>query len=88
MRDLTSYSDAIRRLAKSVGEQPTVGVVLGQPGFQLALPSAWINAWIGVKDTDGTIQPASARGDGLWPPPADILTVRTGHTRSWPRRPR
>jgi hypothetical protein len=80
LRDLTWHSAAIRRLAESAGEQPGVGVVLGQPGFQLLLPSAWINAWIGVKDTDGTIQPASARGDGLWPPPADVLTVRTGHT--------
>jgi hypothetical protein len=80
LRDLTWHSAAIRRLAESAGEQPVVGVVLGQPGFQLLLPSAWINAWIGVKNTDGTIQPASARGDGLWPPPADVLTVRTGHT--------
>jgi hypothetical protein len=33
-----------------------------------------------VKDTDGTIQPASARGEGLWPPTADLLVVQTGHT--------
>ena len=53
---------------------------LGQRGFQPLLPAAWINAWLGLKETDGTIQPASARGDGLWPPPADVLMVRTGHT--------
>lgn len=78
--DLTWHSAAIRRLASSVGEDPEVGVVLGQQHFQPLLPSAWINAWLGLEDTDGTIQPASARGDGLWPPPADVLTVRTGHT--------
>jgi pimeloyl-ACP methyl ester carboxylesterase len=80
LRDLSWHSAAIRRLAASVGEQPAVGIILGQRGFQPLLPAAWINAWLGVKDTDGTIQPASARGDGLWPPPADVLEVRTGHT--------
>lgn len=55
-------------------------VLSGQRGFQPLLPAAWINAWLGVNDTDGTIQAASARGDGLWPPPADVLEVRTGHT--------
>jgi hypothetical protein len=54
--------------------------VLRQPGFQLLLPSAWINARLGLKDADGTIQPAAARGDGLWPPPPDVLAVCTGHT--------
>ena len=48
--------------------------------MQPLLPAAWINAWFGVKDADGTIQPASARGEGLWPPPADVLIVQTGHT--------
>ena len=80
LRDLSWHSAAIRRLAASTCEQPAVGVILGQRGFQPLLPAAWINAWLGVKDTDGTIQPASARGDGLWPPPADVLVVRTGHT--------
>lgn len=80
LRDLSWHSAAIRRLAASVGEQPAVGIILGQRGFQPLLPAAWINAWLGVKDTDGTIQPASARGDGLWPAPADVLVVRTGHT--------
>jgi hypothetical protein len=54
--------------------------VRGQLGFQPLLPPAWINAWLGLEDTDGTIQPASVRGDGLWPPPAYFLTVRTGPT--------
>lgn len=80
LRDLSWHSAAIRRLAASVGEQPAVGVILGRRGFQPLLPAAWINAWLGMKDTDGTIQPASARGEGLWPPPADVLAVRTGHT--------
>jgi hypothetical protein len=80
LRDLTCHSAAIRRLTASVGEDPAVGVILGQRGFQPLLPASWINAWLGVKDTDGTIQPASARGDGLWPAPADVLAVRTGHT--------
>jgi triacylglycerol lipase len=80
LRDLSWHSAAIRRLAARVGAAPAIGVILGQRGFQPLLPAAWINAWLGVKDTDGTIQPASARGDGLWPPPADVLEVRTGHT--------
>lgn len=80
LRDVSWQSAAIRRLAASVGEEPAVGVILGQRGFQPLLPAAWINAWLGLKDTDGTIQPASARGDGLWPPPADVLVVRAGHT--------
>ena len=80
LRDLSWHSAAICRLAASVGEQPAVGVILGRRGFQPLLPAAWINAWLGMKDTDGTIQPASARGEGLWPPPADVLAVRTGHT--------
>ena len=78
--DLSWRSAAIRRLAASVGEQPAVGVVLGRRGFQPLLPAAWINAYLGLEDTDGTIAPASARGDGLWAPPADVLLVEAGHT--------
>ena len=80
LSDLSWRSAAIRRLAASVGEKPAVGVVLGRRGFQPLLPAAWINAYLGLKDTDGTVAPASARGDGLWAPPADVLLVEVGHT--------
>jgi triacylglycerol lipase len=80
LRDLSWHSAAIRRLAASGGTDPAVGIILGQPGFQPLLPAAWINLWLGLKNTDGTIGPASARGDGLWPRPADVLVVRAGHT--------
>jgi hypothetical protein len=83
VRDLNWESPALQRLARAaaLGADPEVGVVLSRRGFQPLLPPSWINAYIGlVRDTDGTIQPASARGDGLWPPPADVLTVGFGHT--------
>lgn len=82
LQDLSWQSPALRRLAATTKDKPEVGVILGEPGFQPLLPAAWINAYIGIKGTDGTIQPASARGDGLWPPPADVLAVPLGHTFS------
>lgn len=80
LQDLAWKSPTIRQLAGAATAQPEVGIILSQCGFQPLLPAAWINAYLGLKDTDGTIQPASARGDDLWPPPADILTFRCGHT--------
>lgn len=73
-------SPVIRRLAGAATGEPEVGIILGQSNFQPLLPAAWINAWLGLRGTDGTIQPCSARGDDLWPPPADVLVVQSGHT--------
>jgi len=80
LEDLFWKSPAIRRLARAASGEPEVGIILGQCGFQPLLPAAWLNAWLGMRNTDGTIQACSARGDGLWPPPADVLVVRRGHT--------
>lgn len=78
--DIGWQSPVMRRLAAAASERPEVGVILGQCGFQPLLPAAWLNAWLGLTNTDGTIQACSARGDGLWPPPTDVLVVRRGHT--------
>lgn len=80
IEDLSWYSPTLRRFAASVGDRPEIGVIFGRCGFQPFLPAAWINAYLGLRDTDGTIQPSSARGDDLWPAPADVLELRTGHT--------
>lgn len=80
LEDLAWQSPALRRLAAAATGEPEVGVIVGQCGFQPLLPAAWLNLWLGLKDTDGTIQPSSARGDDLWPPPEDVLMMRTGHT--------
>ena len=80
LEDLSWKSAAIRRLASAATGEPEIGIILSQAGFQPLLPASWINAYLGLKDTDGTIQPASARGDDLWPPPADVLALRCGHT--------
>lgn len=80
LEDIGWHSPVMRRLAAAAGALPEVGVILGQCGFQPLLPAAWLNAWLGLRNGDGTIQPCSARGDGLWPPPIDVLVVRRGHT--------
>lgn len=84
IEDLMWHSPALRRLAraaKAEGDVPEVGIVLSRCGFQPLIPASWINAWLGiVGNTDGTVEIESARGDGLWPEPADVLDVKFGHT--------
>ena len=84
IEDLVWQGPALRRLARVAQagcDMPEVGIVLSRCGFQPLIPASWINAWLGIaRNTDGTVEIESARGDDLWPPPADVVDVGFGHT--------
>jgi Alpha/beta hydrolase family len=80
LADLAWDSTALQALAARASGAIEVGAIYGAGRSRPLAPAAWINARLGLIDTDGTVEAGSACGAPWWPPFDDCLEVWCGHT--------